>query len=309
MRKIYSKKGWINQISNSKTIRVLGLLVLCQLLITHAFGQGTYYIDPGYTGASRTGSMTTPYKSLSDFSWSAGSTYLIKSGTTLDVSTSITVTGNNVTLGSYGSGARPVINSKVIDGTRVMVVRGDNVKVMNLDVRAIDNGPMNSAGCVIDMIGPRNAVLDNVKTTGGNRGINASQTKGRATIINCHITDTWDDGMYNRTNDTVIIENTLVERVNMKYKINPDQTYAGGDNIQFDYVTHFEVRNCVLDKTHTGGKFMLIADHFVTGITENTKFIGATMQHGVYLGIGDHFIYRYNIILDSARNKSPPHPQ
>ncbi len=272
------------------------LLILFLFIFTLSFSQKTYYIDPGFSGATRNGSVSSPFNSLTDFQWENGSMYLIKSSTVLPTSGCITIAADNVVLGSYGSGQRPIIQSSVPKDTRTLVIRGAYVKVMNLDIRAPKRDVDNTAGTVVDMIGARSPVLDNVKTTGGYKGINASKTTGTAKILNCHVTDTWDDGMYHRTNDTVIIENTRVERVNLKYHINPAQTYAGGDCIQFDYVTHFEIRNCTLDKSFTGGKFCLIADHFDTGITEGSTLIGVSDQHGVYLGIGNFFSYRYNTL-------------
>ncbi len=280
----------------SQSILKFGSITLFLFVFIAAHSQKTYYIDPTYTGNTQNGTLQNPYNSFSDFKWENGSTYLLKCSTSTQTTSTIELTGDNLTLGSYGTGDRPVIQSNDPSGNRVLVIRGSNNRVMNLDVKAKENTPEKSAGAVIDMIGSKNPTLENCKSTGGIRGINISKTTGTARVLNCFITDTWDDGMYNRENETIIIENTHVERVNMKFHINPDQTYAGGDGIQFDYLTHFEIRNCTIDKTYTGGKFFIIADHFDTGIIESTTMTGGSQQNGVYIGIGNALTYRDNFL-------------
>jgi hypothetical protein len=70
------------------------------------------YIDPTYTG-TKTGSITQPFTSFSDVKWVDGGVYLLKSGTVYNTSTKIRPNANNITIGSYGTGNRPIIRSSV----------------------------------------------------------------------------------------------------------------------------------------------------------------------------------------------------
>ena len=75
----------------------------------------TFYIDPQNTNdASEDGSIEHPYDSWSDISWEEGNSYLQKKGTTANEG-KINIYANNVTLGAYGEGESPVINSSATD--------------------------------------------------------------------------------------------------------------------------------------------------------------------------------------------------
>jgi hypothetical protein len=69
------------------------------------------YIDPeNKSDQSANGSVEHPYNSWTNLVWIEGHSYLQKRGTTTTVGM-IQIGANNVTLGSYGEGAIPVLNS------------------------------------------------------------------------------------------------------------------------------------------------------------------------------------------------------
>lgn len=71
----------------------------------------TFYIDPS-SATNGVGSEVDPFNSWGSVTWTAGNTYLQKAGTThngtITVGTSGT-SGNRITIGAYGSGARPIV--------------------------------------------------------------------------------------------------------------------------------------------------------------------------------------------------------
>jgi parallel beta-helix repeat protein len=64
----------------------------------------TYYIDPN-AASPGDGTIQHPFNSWVQVTWQSGSTYLQRDGT--DYAGTVVVTGSNVTIGSYGSGAAP----------------------------------------------------------------------------------------------------------------------------------------------------------------------------------------------------------
>jgi hypothetical protein len=75
----------------------------------------TFYIDPQNTNdPQEDGSIEHPYDSWTDIYWEEGNSYLQKKGTTANEG-KINIYASNVTLGAYGQGESPVINSSATD--------------------------------------------------------------------------------------------------------------------------------------------------------------------------------------------------
>ncbi len=100
------------------------------------------YIDPDNSAdPAEDGTITHPFNSWSDISWTNGNTYLQKSGTTANEN-SIVIGANNVTLDSYGEGKPPVITST----TNSYLISGNeksNISIHNLHIKA-----SNSLSCI-----------------------------------------------------------------------------------------------------------------------------------------------------------------
>ncbi len=118
-------------------IRV-AIIVLTVFSYTTIISQNVIYIDPGNGGdPGQNGSIDHPYDSWFDFSIAAGKTYLQKRGTVSNWGNNqIQKNGiSNVTIGAYGTGAKPVIKSST--GGAVFYIWGFNHwKIHNLEFRA-----------------------------------------------------------------------------------------------------------------------------------------------------------------------------
>ena len=88
----------------------------------------TFYIDPT-AAPGGDGSIGAPFDAWGDVTWTAGNTYLQKSGTihngTITVGTSGTA-GNEITIGFYGTGAMPIVQGAAAEhginlGTRAFI--------------------------------------------------------------------------------------------------------------------------------------------------------------------------------------------
>jgi hypothetical protein len=95
----------------------------------------TFYIDPtNENDPLENGSINHPFNSWNDVSWEEGHSYLQKRGTTTNEN-KINVYASNITLGSYGEGEYPVINSSASDFA-IRIFEKSNVTIQNLKVVA-----------------------------------------------------------------------------------------------------------------------------------------------------------------------------
>jgi len=102
-------------------------LQISLLLLTFLFSigwlkaQSTYYIDPTQNPGS--GTELSPFNSFSQVNWTSGDIYLVARGTTMNLSSPLTIPGSNISIGAYGSGLSPVI----ICSSASMVIEISNV--------------------------------------------------------------------------------------------------------------------------------------------------------------------------------------
>ena len=79
-----------------------------------ANGITVYYIDPG-AATNGNGTIGSPYNTWTSVKWTAGNTYLQKAGTAYNsqllISRKNGASGSPIVLGSYGTGAKPVIHN------------------------------------------------------------------------------------------------------------------------------------------------------------------------------------------------------
>ncbi|MFA5151302.1 MAG: hypothetical protein WC554_01955, partial [Clostridia bacterium] len=109
-----------------KIIYLIILIILAFIAIGITFGQ--VYIDPSFTGMPN-GTINAPYKAFPTFQ--ANTIYYIKSGTTLTLNSTLVIDADNVTITSYGDGAKPVIYNPE-PTRRTITVRTNNVKFKNI---------------------------------------------------------------------------------------------------------------------------------------------------------------------------------
>ena len=89
--------------------RVL-MVITCLLALARSTQAIDYYIDSAAT-TDGDGSPGSPFNQITNITWETDSTYLIKANSTL--SANLEINTNNVTLTSYGDGARPHLKGTV----------------------------------------------------------------------------------------------------------------------------------------------------------------------------------------------------
>ncbi|MFJ8911673.1 choice-of-anchor Q domain-containing protein [Amycolatopsis sp. NPDC102389] len=139
--------------------------VACTGFTTAEAASKTYYVDQvsGSDTASGT-SQQTPWKSLAKVSattFAAGDTVLLRRGGAW--SGGLTVKGSGVTIGAYGTGARPVVKG---NAEACVDLPGNDTVVKDLQIGvAADAGRCSWAG--VKVSGDRNKVLSNLITGAG----------------------------------------------------------------------------------------------------------------------------------------------
>ncbi|HLO90422.1 MAG: cadherin domain-containing protein [Chloroflexota bacterium] len=257
------------------------ILIFWFYFVSSAIAQGTIYIDPSYTGSQQNGTQQYPFASWNSVSWTNGTTYLQKAGTTFNTPGSLIISSkNNITLGSYGTGNKPRIissgatTSKVIDITSCY-----NMVISNLEI-ASTTGQV-TAAIIIDGTGSSNNLIDNCIARDAQWGIRILTTSAGNRILNTQVYNTQDDGIYIKDTPDIEIGYCNVYNVNLKYFVNPDQTYSSGDNIQIASTNNhnFNIHHNILDHSTTGNKFCLIAwGNNYSGIVEYNTMIGNSSQ-------------------------------
>ena len=265
------------------------------------------YIDPEYQGETSSGTIENPLKSLADVSFDTDTAYLIKRGTEHNLARNRITTADNIMIGAYGSGSRPVIT-----GSNIETASG-NVTIRDLVVSAIRLGQYG---------GPhpdRNFVFNCILNGSGELAVLASNVK----VIGCEITNNNRNGVYVRTMDRVIPQGDVEIGYCYIHNINQiwhpggkPQTEASGDGIQItSFAGNYHVHHNLIDRHDTGNKFNIIAvganngDRPIKGIIENNFLIGGLMhpneQNVIYIGnistagaVNHHFtIIRNNVLI------------
>ncbi|MGV8162323.1 MAG: cadherin domain-containing protein [Candidatus Nanoarchaeia archaeon] len=275
----------------------------------------TVYIDPTYNGANgpEDGSINAPFNSWTDFTIQNGGEYLQKRGTTYSSSTQIFVNSkNNVAIGVYGVGARPLFNYTGT-GYAVRIQASNNILFEGFEVNG--NGGAHS---LVGVVGTSSSYLSGVvindcvlhnahNANNAGFGIHASYSNGLK-ILNTTIHNVAVDGMYMRYTPNVEIGHCNVYDINRRYFVNPNQLYSSGDGIQLDgYYNGFHIHHTIINRTNgAGNKFNLIlasagASINATGILEYNTFINdANVAWAVHIEHGRGIVTRYNTFMGST---------
>ncbi|MBN1599238.1 MAG: cadherin domain-containing protein [Bacteroidales bacterium] len=131
-----------------------------------AASEFVYFIDPENLGDELAdGSYEHPFSSWNDVEWVDGGSYLQKRGTIAGES-KILILANDVTLGDYGNGTAPKINSTATDYA-IKAIDKKNVTIKNIEIEA-----EGAIGCVY-FIGSscQNNALENCKLLGADYGL------------------------------------------------------------------------------------------------------------------------------------------
>jgi hypothetical protein len=155
------------------------------------------YVDPQNSAdPNRDGSWAHPFASFADFSFTAGKAYLFRRETTLTHDDGVALLENDMLLGAYGSGARPVYHCTANDdnGNKHAFVNWNGQQ--NLTIRDLEIYAPQATSCV-RLMGESGAAatIDNCVIHGSGWGIRAFSVTGLR-IIYTNIYDIADDGMY-----------------------------------------------------------------------------------------------------------------
>ena len=188
----------------------------------------TFYIDPS-SATNGVGSEVDPFNAWGSVTWTAGNTYLQKAGTThngtITVGTSGT-SGNRITIGAYGSGARPIVQGLAAEhginlGTRSYIdvigmhaIGGSNSTRNGINGLAAD-------ALTAEFINIINCIAESPIAVDGN-GI---QLRGAGNVIRgTEVRNCVQDGMF------LTVSNCLIDDC---YIHDFDTERADGDGIQF----------------------------------------------------------------------------
>jgi hypothetical protein len=231
------------------------------------FSQTTVYIDPANSGdPGQNGSIDHPYDSWSDFSIASNNTYLMKKGTSVTNSATISVVSkNNVTISTYGTGIRPTIT---YTGGQCCI-NGDGSSNFLIEGYKLVNGP---AGVVsFGAHAGRSASFQTIRdceVVGGWRGINSevweTETGNISDLLieDCIVHGSSTDGIFakSRTNATynnITIRGTHVYDVNQKW-LELQNGSCDGDCIHLLRAGGVLIEDNILDRRGTSYKFSII---------------------------------------------------
>ena len=293
-------------------------------LVTSQVINNTIYVNPDYSGGGNDGTITKPFTSLLDATMVNNTEYLIYKGTT-DVFNDadkilIVERLNNIIIGAYGSGARPIISSASTDGNRaILEFRGCNyIKFDSIHVKgsAWSSG-ITQVGATIMVqeyythIASFNIEINNCLLEHAGWGIRAYGISGTEcynyTVDSTEIRYMEDDGIYFNYVETIEISYCNIHTINQAWDhvdgAHGDQNLAGGDCIQIARRgLNSHIHHNILDRSNSGHKFCLgftDASYGInTAIIEYNEFIsprgdgqgGATL----YLEELSDCIVRYN---------------
>jgi len=186
-----------------------------------------YYIDPGNTNDPlEDGSKGHPYNSWADVTWEEGKSYLQKRGTTANES-KINVYASNVTLGAYGEGERPVINSVVTDFA-IRAFEKSGVTIQNLSIVAEE-----AISCIY-FLGTTcdNNLIENCHLEGADNGLRIID--GKTITLRYNTFSNNSDAIYSYAETTKIYYNVFKENdtgINISSYLSSTEIY---NNVFYD---------------------------------------------------------------------------
>ena len=273
-------------IQNCSLIRIYLSILLRFILLTLfislfsstlIFAQ-TIYIDPGNSGdPGQNGSIDHPYDSWFDFSITNGKTYLQKRGTVSNWGSSqMQKNGiSNVTIGAYGTGAKPVIKSST-SGAVFYLWSFNHWKIEYIEFRAPNSY---AAVWARGTYGTWTYLeLDSCVIKGGGSGGAIHTDNGDSLVSKYLVIDSVKlDGYLMGNTHHVYIGYNHITHIN--------STDGGGDGIQTTGACNYPVieYNYIDRSTDPGNKFCII----MNGASESTRVKGAIIRYNHLIGLND----------------------
>ncbi len=268
----------------------------------HNPSQTIIYINPeNKKDPEENGSIEHPFDSFSDISkWKDNTSYAIKRGTKIYAG-EIVISGNNITLCSYGakSEKRPTIESTTEAPTHAVLTH--YLGIENLTVRDIEIYAPKAASSLRFLRNNKNVRVINCKLHGGIHGLRSIESHG-LWVENTEIFNVKDDGMYIKETTDIEILNCYIHHVNLNWKPpHTSEEKAGGDGIQLAECRHWHVHHNIINRIGSGNKACFISKNPEQndGILEYNEFYGPTTTgNAIYLHDGTGLIVRYNRFED-----------
>jgi hypothetical protein len=161
-----------------------------------------FYIDPDKSADSQEdGTYEQPFHSWSQVTWEEDASYLQKRGTTADAD-KLLIQEDNVTIGDYGSGPKPVINSMASDYA-IKAFDKKNITIKNLQIRA-----ESAIGCVY-FIGEQceNNSVENCELEGADYGLRIID--GTSYTVKYNVFSNKVDGIYSIAESAEVFYNVF----------------------------------------------------------------------------------------------------
>lgn len=254
------------------------------------------FIDPTASAVGADGSREHPYTSWSGASFAPGIAYLQRRGTTALSSSGLSL-HDDILLGAYGAGERPILRCNGAEHC-LNAYHGGGLTVRDLEVDA--NG---TSAIYFNGGGAKPNVIDDCNLHGSEWAIrmigNQPRNDGHR-VLYTQIHHTGDDGMFVQSAQNIELGYLDVHDVNTKWTgPGTSQTVAPGDGVQINGTDGFHVHRSRIDRTSSGNKFCLIAGGDTAGVIEYNAFAGPinTDQGGASLYLQDNtsVTVRYNV--------------
>ena len=265
-------------------------LLLVIFYTTLLVAQNIVYIDPTNSGdPDEDGTLEHPYNSWLDISFTDNTTYLQAAGTEFTLVSTLDIDNvDNVTIGAYGDGPRPIIHSNPsTNAAMVRVARASNTVVDGLALignlaNSPDGGVFVSGHWSSGGAPTLNTTINNCEIANcynGVRGIPAATPLETITITNCDIHHINEDGVFIKHTENITIENCHMWHINLDWHLEGHlEAQSPGDCIQIlGDCDNYLIKDNILDRRYTGNKFC-----FIYGNTHYTpevsgRVIGNTM--------------------------------
>jgi hypothetical protein len=263
------------------------------------------HIDPESTADSlANGSRERPFNSFDDMVWKDGMVVLVKRNTVLR-GKQITISANNVTIASYGTGKRPVIFcvEESVPGANRHAIVCDAGGIDNLTLRDLEITAPRATSCIRLLRNCNLIQIINCLVHDSYWGIRSLGNKN-VLIHNTEVYNTRDDGIFFQDTYNIEIQHCYIHHVNLNWKppTTPEKD-AAGDGIQLDRCNNWHVHHNLVDRVGSGNKFCFISNNpgQDKGVLEYNIFKGPSHSGSViYLGDGSNIIVRYNLMANCA---------
>lgn len=284
--------------------RSIFMTSLLTVFLSISFYRGysaTIYIDPSYTGSYQNGSQSNPFNSWTKVNFSSGNTYLQKAGTSAFSGIISFTDKTNITIGAYGSGARPQISKSGTGNSIIYITNSSNITIKDIELTSTGSWV---AGIIIQGPSSPNNKIENVWIHRTGWGIRLLTSAAGNRILNCTINDIMDDGIFVNGARNIEIGYCRIYDINKKFLTNPAENYAAGDGIQLNSGNdlYFNIHHNTIDHSSMGNKacFYVWGDNY-SGIVEYNTFIasGSKESNGVFFtNTSNTITVRYNTFMN-----------